>query len=361
MALRLKFNPSEPGFWVSGVSHVVILGAAMLTLSTVAQFPPAQEGIPVEIITDNQFSQITKGEKTAKEVQVTPKPRADRVADKIEQRDPGEDKRDAPAPPKRPEEMKVAEKEEPVAAQPPPPPPPPKPAEAKVDTHAEDEKKLIEKAEAEAVAQKVAEAKAKAEADAKAKAEADAKAKAKAEAEAKAKAEADAKKLAEAKAKDEAEAKARKEAEIAKKLDFGDIKQLLANKEKNQSSGATGPEVQKTASLGTQTGNAPKLSPSMEDALGGLLKEQITRCYNPPPGAMTTSAVPVLEVKFNADGSFAAEPRVIQAGSSSLDRAIADAALRALRRCAPYNIPAKFAPYYSSWKHWNMHFEPPSV
>ena len=97
----------------------------MFTLSTVAEFPEAQEGIPVEIITDNQFSQITKGVTTAKDVQPTPKPRVDRVAEKIEQRDPGDDKRDAPAPPKRPEEMKVAEKEEPVVAQPPPPPPPP--------------------------------------------------------------------------------------------------------------------------------------------------------------------------------------------------------------------------------------------
>jgi colicin import membrane protein len=361
VALRLKFNPSEPGFWVSAVAHVVVLGAAMLTLSTVAEFPPAQEGIPVEIITDNQFSQITKGEKTAKEVLPTPKPRADRVAEKIEQRDPGDDKRDAPAPPKRPEEMKVAEKEEPVAAEP-PPPPPARPAEIKVDTRAEDEQKLIEKAEAEAVAQKMAEAKAKAEADAKAKADADAKAKAKAEADAKAKADAESKKLAEAKAKADAEAKARKEAEVAKKLDFGDIKQLLANKEKNQSTGATGTEVQKTASLGTQTGTAAKLSPSMEDALRGLLKEQIEKCYNAPPSALVTSiAPPVLDVKFNLDGTLAAEPRVLQVGSSSLERAVADAALRAVRRCAPYNIPAKFAPYYGSWKHWNMQFDPTSV
>ncbi len=132
MALKLKFNPSEPGFWVSGVvARALILGGRHAdALDGCRISADAQEGIPVEIITDNQFSQITKGEKTAKEVQATPKPRADRVADKIEQRDPGEDKRDAPAPPKRPEEMKVADKEEPVAAQPPPPPPPAKPAEA---------------------------------------------------------------------------------------------------------------------------------------------------------------------------------------------------------------------------------------
>ena len=176
--------------------------------------------------------------------------------------------------------MKVADKEEPVAAQP-PPPAPPKPLAGRkaAEAKAEEEKKLQEKAEAEAIekakaaeqAKAEAEAKAKVEAEAKAKAEAEAKAvaeaKAKAEAEAKAKAEAEAKKIAEAKAKAEAEAKARKEAQLAKKLDMGDLKQFLDNKDKNQSTGATGAEVQKTASLGTATGTAAKLNPSMRDAL----------------------------------------------------------------------------------------------
>ena len=125
MALRLKFNPSEPGFWVS--ARRARRRARRRDADAVDRrgIPDAQEGIPVEIITDNQFSQITKGEKTAKEVLPTPKPRADRVAEKIEQRDPGDDKRDAPAPPKRPEEMKVAEKEEArrrANRRPPPPP-----------------------------------------------------------------------------------------------------------------------------------------------------------------------------------------------------------------------------------------------
>ncbi|MFL5226513.1 MAG: protein TolA, partial [Microvirga sp.] len=122
MALKLKFNTSEPGLWVSGVTHVSLLAAALIGLSVGVEFPEAQEGIPVEIITDNQLSQITRGETNAKAPQ--PKPRAERVADKTELKDPGEDKRDAPAPPKRPAEMKVADKEEPVAAQPPPPAPP---------------------------------------------------------------------------------------------------------------------------------------------------------------------------------------------------------------------------------------------
>jgi colicin import membrane protein len=371
VALKLKFNTSEPGLWVSGVTHVSLLAAALIGLSVGVEFPEAQEGIQVEIITDNQLSQITKGETNAKSVQQ--KPRAERVADKTELKDPGEDKRDAPAPPKRPAEMKVAEKEEPVAAQPPPPAPPTRSQEEKAaaEAKAEEEKKLVEKAEAEAIekakaaeqAKIEAEAKAKAEAQAKAKAEAEAKkiaeAKAKAEAEAKAKADAE-KKLAEAKAKEEAEAKARKEAQIAKKLDMGDLKQFLDSKEKNQSTGATGAEVQKTAALGTATGSAAKLSPSLRDALIGLLVSQIERCYSAPiaaSGGQVTA--PILDIRLNQDGSLSTEPRILQSGSSSTDRAVADAAVRAIRKCRQFEIPAKFVPYYADWKVLNVQFDPP--
>ena len=374
MALKLTFNPSEPGFWVSGVAHVALLAAALLGLSIASEFPEAQEGIPVEVITDNQFSQITKGETTAKTVLPNPKPRADRVADKTEQRDPGEDKRDAPAPPKRPEDMKVADKEEPVAAQPPPPPPPPKPSQAEAEAKAEAERKQIEKAEAEAIerakaaeqAKEEAEAKAKAESQAKAEAEARAKAKAvaeakaKAEAEAEAKAKAEAKKLADAKAKEEAEAKARKEAQLAKKLDMGDLKQFLDSKDKSQSTGATGAEVQKASSLGTATGSAAKLSPSLRDALIGLLVSQIERCYSAPIAASGGQVTPpVLDIRLNQDGSLSMEPRILQAGSSSTDRAVADAAVRAIRKCRQFEIPAKFVPYYADWKILNVQFDPP--
>jgi colicin import membrane protein len=373
VALKLKFSTSEPGFWVSGVAHAALLTAAMIGLSSVAEFPEAQEGIPVEVITDAQLSQITKGETNAKAPQA--KPRAERVADKTELKDPGEDKRDAPAPPKRPAEMKVADKEEPVAAQPPPPAPPTRSQEEKAaEAKAVEEKKLQEKAEAEAIekakaaeqAKIEAEAKAKAEAEAKAKAEAEAKkiaeakAKAKAEADAKAKAEAEAKKLAEAKAKEEAEAKARKEAQLAKKLDMGDLKQFLDSKDRSQSTGATGAEVQKTAALGTATGSAAKLTPSLRDALIGILVSQIERCYSAPiaaSGGQVTA--PVLDIRLNQDGSLSTEPRVLQAGSSSTDRAVADAAVRAIRKCRQFEIPAKFVPYYADWKILNVQFDPP--
>jgi colicin import membrane protein len=423
VALKIPFNPSEPGYWVSGVAHVALIAAGLMTLSA-PRFPDVDEGIPVEVVTENQLSQITKGETTAKQAQPTPKPRVDRVAEAVQQRDPGEDKRDAPAPPKRPADLKVADKDEDAPAPAPPPRPEPKPdpardeavkaekaaaearekAEAKAAAakekaeaeskaaaakeRAEAQAKALADAEArakaeaeadaraEAEAKRVAEARAKAEADAEAKrvARADAEAKAKAEAEAKrvadAKAEAEAKRVADAKAKaeveakrvaeaKEAEAKARKDAELAKKLDVGDLRQFL-NKEKNQSTGATGAEVQKTAALGAASGTAAKLNPSLRDSLLGLLQDQILRCYSPPIGAtMGNVTMPLLNLQFNADGSLSAEPRVIRSGGSAADRAIAEAALRAVRRCAPYRVPAQFAPYYNEWKNMNALFEAP--
>ncbi len=366
MALKLKFNPSEPGFWVSGVAHVAVLAAALVGLPYATSFPEAQEGIPVEVITDNQFSQITKGETDAKSVQPTQKPRADRVADKVEQNAPGEDKTNAPAPPKRPEDMKVAEEEAAAAAAAAAKAQEQAKAEAaakaaaaakaQAEAKAEAERQAIEKAEAEAIEKAKAAEQAKAEAEAKRVAEA--KAKAKAEAEAKAKAEAEAKKVAEAKAKAEAEAKARKEAQAAKKLDMGDLKQFLDNKDKSRSSGATGAEVQKTASLGTATGTAAKLNPSMRDSLMGILQEQIQRCYTAPISASGGDATPpMLDIRLNQDGSLAREPTVMRAGSSSTDRAVADAALRAVRRCAPYRVPSQYMQFYSDWQILNVQFD----
>jgi colicin import membrane protein len=409
VAWKLKFDRSEPGFWVSGAVHAAILAAGLVAYSS-PRFPDAQEGIPVEIVTDNQFSEITKGETDAKEVQPTPKPRVDRVAEKAELRDPGEAKRDVPSPPKRPEEVKVAEEEaqaeakaraaaeakeraeaearaaEAIAQQ--------KAAEARAKAEADARARAKAEAEAKAQAeaeareaeiiaqQKAAEAKAKAEAEARARAEAKAKAeaearrvaeaKAKAEAEAearaeaeakraaeaKAKAEAEAKRVAEAKAKAEAEAKAKRQAELADKFDPGDIRKLLESKEKAASSGATGSEANRTAALGTATGSAQKLNPSMKDALGGILKEQIERCYVPPPGAAGTAVdIPILDVQFNPDGSLLADPKINRVGPKPIDKAVADAALRAVRRCAPYRIPAKFAPYHEDWKRWLIEFD----
>jgi colicin import membrane protein len=48
---------------------------------------------------------------------------------------------------------------------------------------------------------------------------------------------------------------------------------------------------------------------------------------------------------------------VIRAGPTPIERSVAESAARAVRRCAPYNIPAKFAPFYQDWKSWHIEFD----
>ncbi|MGN7125819.1 cell envelope integrity protein TolA [Methylorubrum thiocyanatum] len=435
MALRLpeSIRNREPGVWISAAAHAAVLGLALFAVAAPA-LPDAQEGVPVEVLTEQQFSELTRGERNAEKPENNPN-RADRVSETMEQREPENAKTDAPAAPTRTAETKLAavdamplradtadpvkeeaeaaaakaeaakaEAEKAAAA---------KAAEAKVKAEAkakadaaakaeaakaeaakaaeakaaaakaeaekrEELQKLIEREQADAeAAAKAAEAKAKARAEAKAKADAKAKAEAeahaKAEAEAKAKAEAaakaeakakaeaaakaKAKAVAEAKAKADAETKARQQAELANKFSPGDIRQTLASRAASQSTGSTGREVQRTASLGAATGNAQRLSPSLRDALVGMLQQQIERCYSAPPGATQGVVLPMLDIRLNPDGSLTAEPRVMRAGNNSVDQSIAQAALRAVRRCAPYKIPAQYAPYYNDWKAINAEFE----
>lgn len=434
--MKIPFHRSEPGVWVSAGAHVALLAAALFAVAAPA-LPDAQEGVPVEVMTEQQFSELTKGERNADKPLPDAKLRADRVADKAEEREPENAKVDAPAPPKRPAEMKVANAEEmPLRVSEPDPTAVEEAKAAEKAAKAEAAKaaekaaekaaakaeaakaeaakaeaakaaaketakeaakaetlkreqmaELMERAEAEAkaeAAKEAAKAAAKAKADAQAKAEkakaeaqakaaeaerqkevaeakAEAEAEAKAEAAAKAKAEAAAKAkskaVADAKAKSDAEAKAKKQAELAEKFSAGDIKQLLASKAPSQSTGATGRDVQRTAALGAATGTSQRLSPSLRDALVGMLQQQIERCYSAPPGAAQGVVLPMLDIRLNPDGTLSTEPRIMRGGANAVDQSIAQAALRAVRRCAPYKIPTQYAPYYNDWKAINAEFE----
>ncbi|CAA9318779.1 MAG: hypothetical protein AVDCRST_MAG90-912 [uncultured Microvirga sp.] len=109
--------------WVSGAAHAALLGAVIVGFAWEA-FPEIQEGIAVEVISDSQFAEMTRGERQADTVQPDLKPRVDRVAETVEERDPGEALVPAPSAPTRPPEMQVAARE--VAPPPPPPPMPPR-------------------------------------------------------------------------------------------------------------------------------------------------------------------------------------------------------------------------------------------
>ena len=386
---------------VSALAHATVLVAGLLAFSSPAPLPENEEAIAVELVDPSALNQVTHGERNAQKVEAQPKPRAERQSEVVERKEAGEAKTDTPAPPSRPPELKpadenasaplpptrTAEAAKPETKPPEPAKQPPQKTEAAAAREAEQKReeqaKLAEEAELAAKAKQAEEeqtaaAKAKAEADAQAakraaeakakaealaKAEADKAAKEKAETAAKAKAEAEqkAKLAAEAKAKQEAEAKAKKEAEIAKNFNASDIARLLQSKEKAQSSGSSAPQVNRTASLGTERGAAQKLSPSLRAQLIGIIQDQLLKCWNVPIALANAqggaNVVPSVRMKHNADGSLAAQPGVINSSSDPLFRVAADSALTATRRCAPLRIPAQFASYYDDWRDVVVNFD----
>src|SRR5580704_2549755 len=92
--------PENPGFAVSGGVHIGVLALALFSLSQSPQFDEAQESVPVEIFSAQQFNQIMKGEKSAAEVK--PRQRAEKIAEFAElnpQPSPSDAPKNVAAPP----------------------------------------------------------------------------------------------------------------------------------------------------------------------------------------------------------------------------------------------------------------------
>ncbi len=136
-----------------------------------------------------------------------------------------------------------------------------------------------------------------------------------------------------------------------KQFDADEVAALL-NKDKSAGGGAKRSTEQ--ASLGGEktTGGA-KLSQSEMDALRG----QVQRCWNIPAGAADAGSLRV-SVKFRLDrnGALEGSPEIVSGGGSAgVERAAAEAARRAVSRCAPYNLPAE---KYETWAEVIVNFDP---
>ncbi|MEX6507097.1 hypothetical protein [Jiella sp. M17.18] len=134
------------------------------------------------------------------------------------------------------------------------------------------------------------------------------------------------------------------------KFDADKIAQLL-NKEKSAGGGAKRSEQQ--ASLGMQHTTGAKLSQSELDALRG----QIQKCWSPPAGVEGAGSLRVsIEMHLDPSGQLQGRPVIVDGGSGSMQQRIAgEAALRAVRRCAPYNLPAD---KYETWSEVVLNFDP---
>lgn len=365
----MSFSLREPGLLISSVAHVAVLVGGLVTFSGEAPFPDADEGIPVTFITEEQFSQAARGEPDARREDESAR-RVDRIAETATDSPPGEARRDVPSPPTRPQDMAVAETPEPepepeAAPEPDPQPEPesaprpePAPEPESAPSPAPEPVPMPSEPDAEPQADApppLPPSRTQREAAQRAAAQRDAAQRDAAERE-RARRETAQTETAERRAQQAAP----REAEVAERFDPDGIAALLRSTEEPASRGATGSQLRETGSLGIDRGEARRLSATRRDALIGLISEQLRECWQAPPSARSLPDPPVasLRITLNQDGSLAAEPEVVNDRSDRLFQAVADAASRAARRCAPLSIPAEFSAHYDDWRVLVVNFDP---
>ncbi len=332
--------PENPGFAVSGGVHIGLLALALISFSQTPQLTEAQESIPVAVVSNEQFSQIMKGEKTAAEVK--PQQRAEKIADNAEltaKPSPVDSPKDvvaAPSPLKRQPEPGQAESQEvaKLSQQSASLPPPPRAQERpKIDGNEDQASPQPAQMKPSEAAKKPAP---------------------------KFKPDQLAKFLLQGKKKETQKTAAKPKsgeetAEPQHKFDLSDIAKFLS-KEAPQRRQARGRQFSQLASLGAPTASAAKMSPSLSDQLDGLLLEQYKRCWNVVPGTGQQKYIPEIHVQYRPDGSLIGQPELLNPTSDPNLRALADSAMRAVWRCDPLRIPVQYQPYYEQWKSLTIRF-----
>ncbi len=317
---------ASTGMVLSAAAHAAVLVFAAVSFAAKPFEPPPNDTIFVETMPITDFSQMMAGARTAKP-QESPKPL---VETKAEPR-----KTDNQAAP-------VSEKPEIVTAAtsvapPPEPEPPPRPAprEAAPPPPAKPEAAKPEPAPKPAEAEPV-----KAE---------------------KPPAKREPRKLAATAPtpprrpppqKQVAERKPQPQQQEQSRFDADQIAALL-DKRAPRRVAAAGDVLNPTPAVGAPRGSAPQLSQNEIDAL----RARIQQCWNPPAGQTDAKELTVLvRIQFNPDGSLATAPQLMTRVSGGYQQVAAESALRAIRRCAPYDFMP--AAKYDAWKDIEVNFDP---
>jgi outer membrane biosynthesis protein TonB len=285
--------------------HAAVLLFAVVTFTGKSLESTPVEALPVDMISEKEFSEMTKGVKDAPKPLDKPKP----LVEKIDTPKPVE----APVP-------KVTEKKEitPTAEK----PPEPKPPEPKKEAKAEPPKPAPPKEEpkTDAIAEKLA-------------------------------------KPEEPKKEAKSEPLPPKKPEIKPpekkqpKFDPNKIAALL-DKRDPQRNAATGAALSNAPSMGTATGMAAQLSQSEIDAL----RARLMALWNPPIGAQGADGVQItIRIRFKRDGTLEIGPQVLTSGSGGQFIAMRDSAVRAVLVGQPYTMLRP--DHYETWKEIDFTFD----
>lgn len=366
----MKISLSQPGTVISAAGHAALLVATLVVFSDTPKFREAQESVPVEIITDAQLNEIMRGEKTAPEVRPTP-PRADRIDERTETKptpvvreakvdtaapvqegrrepDPGRDEKPVAAPPRQ--ASPTPPKPEPVK-EPPRPEPPKAPEKAEAKKPDPKEAEAIEQAKAQKLKEetkKTVEAPVPPRIPPRPR-----------ETQPEPPRPDQVAKLLEQKKTEERAQKPKTgdEQAIKARTDPTEIARLLS-REQAQQRAATGQQLSQQASLGTQTANAARMSPSLAAQLDGLMQEQYKQCWSYFGTSTGHRYIPQIKVEYSKDGALVGQPSLMNPPSDPALNSLAESAVRAVRRCNPLKIPAQFQPYFEQWRARILRFDP---
>ena len=110
---------------------------------------------------------------------------------------------------------------------------------------------------------------------------------------------------------------------------------------------------------GERQGHDTVLSAREQDLLKSMINSQLQPCAKMPGGGGGTDT-PVVNVRFQLrqDGSLDGEPVLVAPQSSPLYSIAADASIRAIKQCAPFQLPAD---KYGAWSTVTWEFDWPVI
>jgi hypothetical protein len=304
------------GFIVSGIAHAALIAWGLLDLHSAAPLDTSSiEQIPVDFVTFSDETKLNKGVKTAELVQDAPPP--------------------APKPVEEPPPLPKPEPAPEPKPTPPPPPPPPPPAPVPPAPTPEPEPaptppppEVAPDAEAPPPPEEPVAAPKNAP-------------------------------MPRIRPKTPPKPKPPKPTPPAE-IDTSavdDIQALLDKRKLEQMASAdpadTPPVDKPKPTVGAPTGTTTAHMTANElDALRARLAE----CWSPPIGWTDPAQVRVvLQLNLNADGSLNGVPQVLESPQGSYSATAPESAVRAVRRCAPYNLPVE---KYDAWQQVRVTFDP---
>ncbi|MBZ9794645.1 cell envelope integrity protein TolA [Mesorhizobium sp. ES1-4] len=108
------------------------------------------------------------------------------------------------------------------------------------------------------------------------------------------------------------------------------------------------------AALLVSGGGSSGAEPAVQRNIGDYLMKAVQPCWNMP--ANTTSVIRV-QITLNEDGSLAGPPKIVGPLAPPRDQ-VAEAAVRAITRCAPFPGLASHVAHYDLWRDIIVTFSP---